>query len=75
MKQRVITAIVLLLVAIPVCIFSGTVAFPIAMAFIAFMGVYEMLGCMGTRNNVLISAPLYGLAILSPFAVRYFGDF
>ena len=41
MKQRVITAIVLVLCAIPVCIFSGTVIFPIAMAFIGFMGVYE----------------------------------
>lgn len=75
MKQRVITAIVLLIAAIPVCIFSGTIVFPIAMAFIAFMGVYEMLGCMNTWSNVAICAPLYGLAIVSPFAVRYFGNF
>lgn len=75
MKQRVITAIVLLIVAIPICIFSGTIIFPIAMAFIAFMGVYEMLGCMKTWDNVAVCAPLYGLAIVSPFAVRYFGDF
>lgn len=74
MKQRIITAIVLLLAAIPVCIFSGTILFPIAMAFIGFMGVYEMLGCMNTWNNAAISAPLYGLAIVSPFAVRYFGE-
>ena len=71
MKQRVITAIVLLLVAIPVCIFSGTVIFPMAMAFIGFMGVYEMLGCMGTRRNLLISIPLYALAIASPFTIWY----
>ena len=75
MKQRIITAIVLLIVAIPVCILSGTVLFPIAMAFIGFMGVYEMLGCMKTRDNAFISAPLYGLAIVAPFAVRYFGQF
>lgn len=75
MKQRVITAIILCIVAIPVCIFSGTVVFPIAMAFIALVGVYEMLGCMKTRDNAFIAAPLYGLALIAPFAVRYFGDF
>ena len=75
MKQRVITAIILCLVAIPVCIFSGTIVFPIAMAFIGFMGVYEMLGCMGTRDNIFAAAPLYGLSIVVPFGVRYFGDF
>ena len=69
MKQRIITAIVLLLIAIPVCIFSGTILFPIVMAFIALAGVYEMLGCMGTRKNYFISIPLYILAITSPFSV------
>lgn len=72
MKQRIITAIVLLIVAIPVCIFSGTAVFPIAMAFIGFMGVYEMLGCMGTRKNPFVSIPLYIFALALPFAVRYF---
>ena len=74
MKQRVITAIFILLAAIPVCIFSGTILFPIVMAFVGFMGVYEMLGCMNTWDNIPLSAPLYGLALVSPFAVRYFGD-
>lgn len=69
MKQRIITAIVLLLCAIPICIFSGTVVFPIAMAFIGFVGVYEMLGCMGTRKNLLISVPLYILSLAAPFMV------
>ena len=72
MKQRVITAIVLLIVAIPICIFSGSVAFPIAMAFIGAVGVYELLGCMGTRKNPFISVPLYVMAVAAPFVVRYF---
>ena len=71
MKQRIITAIVLLIVASPVCIFSGTVVFPLAMAFIGFMGVYEMLGCMGMRGKHLISVPLYAMALVAPFVVRY----
>ena len=71
MKQRVITAIVLLIIAIPVCIFSNTVVFPLAMAFIGFMGVYEMLGCMGTRKKHFISIPLYAFSLIAPFCVRY----
>ena len=71
MKQRIITAIILGIVAIPICIFSGTVVFPIAMAFIGFMGVYEMLGCMGTRKNHFVSVPLYAFSLVAPFCVRY----
>lgn len=73
MKQRVITAIVLLIIAIPICVFSGTVVFPIAMAFIGLMGVYEMLGCMKTRDNIAVAAPLYAFAMLVPFGIRYLG--
>ena len=72
MKQRIITAIVLGIVAIPVCAFSGTVVFPIVWAILGAVGVYELLGCMGTKNNRFISFPLYILAIFAPFAVRYF---
>ena len=69
MKQRIITAIVLLVIAIPICVFSETIVFPAVMAFLALVGVYEMLGCMGTRKNLLISVPLYVLALISPFLV------
>ena len=71
MKQRIITAIVLLIVAIPICIFSGTLLFPVVMAFIGVVGVYEMLGCMGTRKNYAIALPLYVMALISPFVVWY----
>ena len=71
MKQRIITAIVLLIVAIPVCIFSNTIIFPIVWALLGAVGVYELLGCMGTRKNAFLSIPLYTLALALPFAARY----
>ena len=74
MKQRIITAIVLLIIAIPVCIFSGTIVFPIVWALLGVVGVYELLSCMGTRKNAFISIPLYVAAIVAPFLVRYKGD-
>ena len=74
MKQRIITAIVLGIVAIPVCIFSGTVVFPLVWAILGAVGVYELLGCMGTKDNKFISFPLYAMALVAPFAVRYFRE-
>ena len=69
MKQRVITAIVLLIIAIPICIFSNTVVFPIVWALLGAIGVYELLGCMGTRKCYAIAFPLYAMALISPFVV------
>lgn len=69
MKQRIITAIVLAIIAIPICIFSDTIVFPIVWAILGAVGVYELLGCMGTRKNLFISIPLYILALLAPFGV------
>lgn len=69
MKQRIITAIVLGIVAIPVCVFSDTVVFPIVWAILGAVGVYELLGCMGTKDNKFISFPLYAMALVAPFAV------
>ena len=74
MKQRIITAIVLGIVAIPVCVFSDTVVFPIVWAILGAVGVYELLGCMGTKDNKFISFPLYAMALVAPFAVRYFRE-
>lgn len=69
MKQRIITAIVLLIAAIPVCVFSDTIVFPIVWAVLGAVGVYELLGCMGTKKNYFISVPLYIMALVAPFAV------
>ena len=74
MKQRIITAIALFIIAIPVCIFSGTIVFPIVWALLGVVGVYELLSCMGTKKNAFISVPLYIAAIAAPFLVRYHGD-
>lgn len=74
MKQRIITAIVLVLIAIPICVFSSTAIFPIAISFLSVVGVYELLGCMKTRKNLFISVPLYVMAVAAPLCVRYLKD-
>lgn len=74
MKQRIITAIVIGIIAIPICIFSWTPVFPIVMAFLGVVGVYELLGCMGTRKDLAFSIPLYIMAAVIPLAVWYLED-
>ena len=57
MKTRVITAIAILAVVIPIAIFSHTVVYPIAMAAFAVMAVFEMLRVIGVEKRYAISVP------------------
>ena len=71
MKTRIITAIVIICIAIPIVIFSATPVFPIALALINLIGVYEMLGCTKMRKKYFLSVPLYIIAVAIPFLLRY----
>lgn len=44
-------------VFIPICYFSGTIVFPIAMALASLIATYEMTGCTGVRKNLSVSIP------------------
>ena len=37
---------------IPICIFSGTIVFNIAMAALSLIAVFEMLSCVGAKKNI-----------------------
>ncbi len=71
MRTRVLTAIVMVAVMIPFFIFSHTVAFPILMAFLGAMGVWEMQGCIGTHKHLIASIPPIVVAAGLPFLARY----
>ena len=72
MLKRTITAIVLTLVVLPICIFSDTFVFPAVVAVLSFLTVYEMLGCIGIRSRYCISLPAFLLAVAAPLSVRLF---
>lgn len=55
MKTRIITAIVAILILIPVLIFSDTVIFPIAFGLLAMVAVWEMLSCVGVFKKWPVS--------------------
>lgn len=72
MLKRTVTSIVFVLIIFPVYFFSDTIVLPIAVSLLGIMGIYEMLGCIGTRETWLISVPAYLLAAAAPQIVRLF---
>lgn len=69
MKQRLITAAVLLCILVPVLLTSGTLIFPIVAAFFCVAAVFEMLRCLGTHKNLAIAIPSYAIAIGLPLGL------
>ncbi len=70
MLKRTITGVVLILIAIPVCIFSDTWIFPAVVAFLSFTGTLEMLSCIGVKKKWFVSVPLLAVSAAVPLLVR-----
>ena len=71
MLKRIITSIVATIIFIPVLIFSNTVVFPIAIAIIALISIYEMAKCMGFDKKLYMTVPVYLVAVALPFLMKY----
>ncbi|MBQ2725515.1 MAG: phosphatidate cytidylyltransferase [Clostridia bacterium] len=74
MRTRIITAIVAIIVFLPVCIFSNTWFYPTAMAILCSVGVYEMLSCVGMFSTPAISVPSMLLAAAMPLLPLFAGE-
>ena len=73
MLIRILTAIVAILVLIPILVFSDTWLFPIAVGFFLFLAVFEIAGCVGMRKLLRFSIPtLTFTAIVSVFSGLYY---
>ena len=70
MKTRIITGVVAVCILLPVLYFSATPVLSVAIAAVAVISVYEMLGCIGVKK-LHISLPIYISAAVMPFLVRY----
>lgn len=66
MLKRTITAICAIIIFIPICWFSDTFIFPLAMSLLSVIAVYEMLGCVGMRKSLAVAIPSFLLGILLP---------
>ena len=72
MKIRVITAIVMTALILPFFVFSDTVAFPILIAFLSAVGIYEMQSCIGVKKQYFSSVVSVLAGAVLPFLCRYF---
>ena len=73
MKQRIITAIVAIGVLLPILIFSETPLLPVALGICSVICIFEMARCIGMQKAYPLTIPLYLVALVVPFLVRYIG--
>lgn len=64
---RIITGAVGVLILIPVCIFSHTFIWPLLIALFSFIGVEEMLRCIGARKMKQFAIPARIFSMLPLF--------
>lgn len=70
MKKRMITAIVALIVFIPVLIFADTWALPIVASIGSMIACFEMFSCIGQKKNIIFTLPTYVIALIFPILSR-----
>ena len=74
MKTRILTALVMAVVGIPLLIFSQYVIYPIAAGVLAVFALYEMAGVLGIRKNLALTLPTYLIALATPIFAYFFSD-
>lgn len=71
MKTRIITGTVATCLFLPICFFSEYVIFPIVIGLLCMIGVYEMAKCLGFDKKLVITIPMYIIALGLPI-FRYY---
>ena len=67
MLKRVITAIVAIAVFIPVCWFSDTDVWPVAMTILSVVAAWEMTKCIGASKYISLLIPAFFASVSVPF--------
>ena len=71
MKTRIITGTVATCLFLPICFFSEYVIFPIVIGLLCMIGVFEMAKCLGFDKKLVITIPMYIIALGLPI-FRYY---
>lgn len=74
MKTRILTALVMAVVGIPLLIFSEYIIYPIAAGMLSVVALYEMAGVIGVRKNVALTIPTYLAGLAMPILAYFFYD-
>ena len=70
MLVRILSSLLGCAIIIPVLIFSGTWAFPIFMALVCLISVYEMMRCVGAHKKYYLTIPLCVFGAAMPILAR-----
>ena len=70
MLKRIITAIVLIAVFLPIMYFSDTYVFDIAAALLSVTAVHGLAGCTGMKKGYSVLIPVYAYALAMPLYVE-----
>ena len=73
MKNRTISSIVILAIALALVIFSKYIAYPIGLSLLAVISVFEVIRVIGAHKNLAITIPAYIMAAAFPI-LSYFVD-
>ena len=73
MLKRIITAIVAVIILLPILWFSDTYLFPAAIAIVTCISLFEMFSCLGFRNRFAVTLPSYLIGTIIPFLGRLAG--
>ena len=74
MLKRVITALVAVIILLPVLWLSNTYVFPAAIAIVTIISLYEMFSCLGFKRKFSVTFPAYIIGIALPFVGKLSGD-
>ena len=74
MKERIITSCVIVAVALPILIFSQYIIFQIALSALSLVAMYEALGVLGKRSELLLAIPAYIIAAGLPISAYFVND-
>ena len=70
MLKRIITSLVAICVLVPILFLSHTWVFPIAVAIVSVICLFEMFKCMGLDKKLAVTIPAYLIALLLPILQR-----
>ena len=66
MKTRILTAIGIAVIGLPLLFFSEYIIYPIAIGILALMSAYELFSAMGLRDKYFLTFPAYAIALALP---------
>lgn len=74
MLKRTITALVAVMILLPILWFSDTYILPAAIALVTCISLFEIFSCIGMKTKVDATLPAYLIGAIAPFIAKAFCD-